>query len=185
MSDSNKRVCPVERAGHFDSTIRRWVQNPQKLLGAYLKEGMTVLDVGCGPGYFSIEMARLVGKSGHVIAADLQDGMLQKIRDKIQNTELEARITLHQCGEKSIGWTEEVDFVLAFYMMHELPNQEVFFQEIGALLKPNGQVFIAEPPFHVSKSAFEEMIEKARNAGFSPVAKPKVLLSKAVLLKKG
>ena len=44
---------------------------------------MTALDVGCGPGFFTLDMARLVGESGQVIAADLQEGMLQIVRDKI------------------------------------------------------------------------------------------------------
>jgi ubiquinone/menaquinone biosynthesis C-methylase UbiE len=179
-----QRVCPVERAGHLDSSFRRWLQNPQKIVGPYVKAGMTVLDVGCGPGFFSIEMARMVGASGHVIAADLQDGMLQKLRDKIQGTELESRITLHQCGRQRIGWTEPVDFALAFYMVHELPDQDAFFREIGSLLTSNGHVFIVEPPFHVSKAAFKETVSKAQRAGFTPVAKPRVALSKTALLMK-
>jgi ubiquinone/menaquinone biosynthesis C-methylase UbiE len=69
-------VCPVERAGSLDSKIRRWLQNPQKILVPYVREEMTVLDIGCGPGLFSVEMARMVGKSGRVIAVDLQEGML-------------------------------------------------------------------------------------------------------------
>ncbi len=185
MSDKGRRVCPVERAGSLDSKIRRWLQNPQKILGPYLKEGMTVLDLGCGPGLFSIDMAHMVGKSGHVIASDLQEGMLRKLRDKIQGTELEERITLHKCGDNKIGLSEDVDFILAFYMVHEMPDQEEFFNEIGSILKPNGQVFIVEPPFHVSKTAFEETIRKAQAAGFTTVERPKVLLSKAVILKKG
>jgi len=185
MSDTGQRVCPVENAGHLESRMRRWLQNPQKLIGPYLKEGMTVLDVGCGPGFFSIEMARMVGASGRVIAADLQDGMLQKLRDKIQGTELEARVVLHQCGKQSIGWTEPVDFVLAFYMLHELPDQDAFFREIEALLTPDGHVFIIEPPFHVSKAAFAETLKKSQNAGLTPVAAPRVFLSKSTLLKKG
>lgn len=64
MSDRSSRVCPVERAGHLDNRIRRWLQNPQKILRPYIEEGMTVIDVGCGPGFFSIEMAQMVGKSG-------------------------------------------------------------------------------------------------------------------------
>ena len=44
---------------------------------------MTVLDVGCGPGFFTLDMARLVGPSGRVIAADLQEGMLEKLGQKI------------------------------------------------------------------------------------------------------
>ncbi len=184
MDNRKNRVCPVEKAGSFDNRIRRWLQNPQKILGPDSKEGMTVLDMGCGPGFFSIEIAQMVGNSGRVIASDLQEGMLQKLRDKIKGTELDKRITLHKCEENKIGVSEEIDFVLLFYMVHEVPNKDVLFNEIGSLLKPNGQIFIVEPPFHVSKSAFEETIRKAQNAGFTLVERPKVLFSKTAILKK-
>jgi len=178
-------VCPVERAGGLDNRIRRWLQDPQKILGPFIKEGMTVLDLGCGPGFFSIDMAQLLGKSGRVIATDLQEGMLNKLRAKIHETELEDRITLHKGEENKIGLAEKVDFILAFYMVHEIPNQEEFFNEIEVILKPKGQVLIVEPSFHVSKSAFEETIRKARNAGFTLVERPRLLLSKTAVLKKG
>ncbi len=184
MSDRTNRVCPVERAGNLDNRIRRWFQNPQKILGPYIEEGMTVLDIGCGPGFFSIDMAQLVGKSGRVIASDLQEGMLHKLRDKICGTELENRITLHKCKENRIGVSEKIDFVLAFYMVHEVPNQEEFFNEMRVMLNPKGQVLIVEPPFHVSKRMFEETIRKARDSGFTPVKGPKVVLNKTVILKK-
>jgi FkbM family methyltransferase len=145
---------------------------------------MTVLDIGCGPGFFSIDMAQMVGRSGRVIASDLQEGMLQKLRDKIQGTELEERITLHQCEENKVGVSVNVDFVLAFYVVHEVPNSKEFFKEIKSILKSNGQVLVVEPPFRVSKKAFEETIRKARDAGLKPVQGPKVLLSKTVILKK-
>ena len=51
MSDRSENVCPVERAGGLDNRLRRWVHNPHKILGPYVKEGMTVMDVGCGPGH--------------------------------------------------------------------------------------------------------------------------------------
>jgi len=185
VSDRNKRVCPVEIAGSLDNRIRRWIQNPQKILSPYIEEGMIVLDIGCGPGFFSIDMAQMVGKSGRVIAADLQEEMLQKLRDKIQGTELEERVTLHKCEEKKIGVSEHVDFVLLFYMVHEVPNVEGFFSEIETILKPNGQVFMVEPPFHVSKKAFENTIKKANDAGLAFVGRPKLFLNKAAILKKG
>jgi ubiquinone/menaquinone biosynthesis C-methylase UbiE len=185
MSDQGRRVCPVERAGSLDNRIRRWLQNPQKILKPYIEEGMTVLDVGCGPGFCSIDMAQMVGKSGRVIAADLQEGMLQKVRDKIKGTELEERITVHKCEETKIGVSEYVDFVLLFYMVHEIPKKEEFFNEIRKILRPNGQVLIVEPPFHVSKTAFEETVRKAKEVGFTDMEGPNVLLSKTVLLKKG
>ena len=153
-------------------------------MGPYVREGMTVLDIGCGPGFFSVEMAQMVGDSGRVIAADLQEGMLEKLRSKIHGTELEQRITLHKCPEGRIGVSDKVDFVLAFYMLHEIPNQREFFEEAASILKPDGLVLIVEPPFHVSKSAFEETIDKAREAGLTPVERPRVFLSKTVVLKK-
>jgi ubiquinone/menaquinone biosynthesis C-methylase UbiE len=185
MSEKGRRVCPVERAGGLDSKIRRWVQDPQKILGPYIKEGMTVLDLGCGPGFFSMDLAQMVGRSGRVIASDLQDGMLDKLRDKIHGTELADRIIFHKCEEYKIGVSTPVDFVLAFYMVHEVPDQELFFTELGAILKLSGQILIAEPLFHVSKKAFAETIRKAREAGFIPVKEPKIFLSKAVIMKKG
>lgn len=184
MKRGNNRICPVERADHLDTRIRRWVQNPRKILEPYLIEGMTVLEIGCGPGFFSLDLAWMVGDTGRVIACDLQEGMLHKIRDKISGTELEGRITLHRCEHDRIGISETVDFVLAFYMVHEVPNRDAFFREIRSILKPNGQVLVVEPPFHVSKSAFDETVESARAVGLMPVQRPRVLLSKAVLLKK-
>ena len=183
MSNKRNRVCPVGRAGILDNRIRRWLQNPRKILQPYIEEGMTVLDVGCGPGFFSIDIAQMVGKAGRVIASDLQEGMLQKLRDKIEGTELERRIALHKCEENKIGVSENVDFALSFYVVHGVPNQKEFFMEIGSILKPNGKVLIVEPPFRVSKTGFEETIRKARDAGLMVVERPKVFFSRTAILK--
>jgi len=145
---------------------------------------MTVLDIGCGPGYFSLDMARMVGKSGRVIASDLQEGMLQKLRNKIQGTELEERIILHKSEENTIGVEEHVDFILAFYMVHEIPHQDVFFREIESILKTNGLILIVEPPFHVSKEGFNQTVRKAQEAGLIAGEGPKILFSRTVILKK-
>jgi ubiquinone/menaquinone biosynthesis C-methylase UbiE len=185
MTNWKNRVCPVERAGSLDNRIRRWLQNPYKILGPFIEEGMTVLDMGCGPGFFSIDMARMVGNAGRVIACDLQEGMLEKLREKIEGTELAERIRVHKCEEDKIGVSEEVDFVLLFYIVHEVADKNALFNEIGMMLKPNGRVLIVEPPLHVSKSAFEETIRRAQNAGFVLVERPKVFLSKTAVLNKG
>lgn len=184
VSGRKNHVCPVKEAGFLDNSIRRWFQNPPKIVAPYVKEGMTALDFGCGPGFFTIDLAKMVGASGRVIAADLQEGMLDRLRMKIQGTELQDRICLHKCEANKIGLTEKVDFVLAFYMLHEVPDQEGFFKEIAEILKTKGRVLIVEPPFHVSKSDFEKTIKQAKNAGFVLTERPKVLLSKTVVLKK-
>ncbi len=185
MSDRKDHICPVERAGSLDNRIRRWIQNPKKIVGPYIEQGMTILDVGCGPGFFSVDIARMVGCSGQVIAADLQEGMLQKVRDKIQGTELQERIILHKCDKDKIGVTKKVDFVLLVFMVHEVPDKRALFSEIGTILKPKGQVLIIEPPFHVSKKAFEDSLKIAREAGFTTFEGPKSILTKTAILKNG
>lgn len=184
MKNKPGRICPVERAGKLDSKIRRWFQNPQKIVGPYLKPGMTVLDFGCGPGFFTLDMAHMVGPHGRVIASDLQAGMLEKVKNKIQGTELESRITLHQCGNNSINIEEQIDFFLSFYVIHEVPNQAALFHEISSIVKPGGTIFLAEPPVHVSKKAFDRTIAIAQKAGFTHMEKKKVFLSQTAVLKK-
>jgi ubiquinone/menaquinone biosynthesis C-methylase UbiE len=167
MENNRTHVCPVERAHSLDSRIRKWLQDPHKILSPYVREGMTVLDLGCGPGFFSIEMAKMVGPSGRVIAADLQDGMLQKIRDKVQGTDLEARITLRKCEEDSINVTEKIDFGLTFYMVHEVPDKENLFKALKTILNENGQILLVEPKlFHVSEGEFDLSTRIAEHAGF-------------------
>ena len=182
MTERN-RVCPVELAGSLDSKIRRYIQNPEKLLKSYVKKDITAMDIGCGPGFFTLPIANLVGEKGRVIAADLQEGMLEKLHQKIKGTEFEERIRLHKCEQDKIGIAEKVDFILAFYMVHEIPNQDNFFQELKSLLKENGLIFIVEPKlFHVSKKAFGNMLKKAESAGLKPVEYPHLAFSWAVIL---
>lgn len=182
MCKRSELVCPVERAGHLDNRWRRWLQNPRKILEPHVREGMTVLDVGCGPGFFCIEAARMVGETGRVIASDLQEGMLDKVREKIRGTDLESRITVHRCEEKRIGITEPVDFVLAFYMVHELPDQVSFYREVASILKKEGLVLVVEPPFHVTRKKFAASLQLARDAGLTPQPGPRVMFCKTALL---
>jgi len=178
----NQNVCPTALSGSLDNSIRRFFQNPRKLLGKYIKTGMTIMDLGCGPGFFSIEMAKLLNGSGKVIAADLQDGMLSKVNRKITGTPLEQQIILHKCQDDRIGITEKADFILAFYMIHEVPDQVKLFSELKSLLKPDGTIFIVEPKFHVSKSAFEKMVFLIENSGFEIIDRPGITMSRALLI---
>ena len=182
MKEDKNRVCPVELAGSLDSKLRRWIQNPHKILAPYVKEGMKVLDVGCGPGYFSIEMAMMVGNSGKVIAADLQEGMLQKVKAKIQNTILEKIITLVKCNKDKINVTEEVDFILCFYMVHEVPDKERFFRELKDILNKEGSILIVEPSFHVTQQDFDATVKIINSLGFKTKQWKKLFLGRTALL---
>ena len=177
------KVCPVEKAGMLDNSFRKLFQNPRKILKPYIRKGMTVLDLGCGPGFFTVEIAKLLDGSGKVIAADLQEGMLAKLNNKISGTGLANLITTFKCQENKIGLTEKVDFVLAFYMVHEVPDQEGLFRELKSIIKSGGNLLVIEPKFHVPKTPFEDMQKRIESSGFEIVEKPRVLISRAVLFK--
>lgn len=184
--DTNRRpVCPVERAGGLDNIFRKWLQNPLKILAPYIQEGMVGLDIGCGPGFFTLPIAQLVGSAGRVIGVDLQEEMLEKVRRKIKGAEFEDRIVLQKSDGNSIGVAEQLDFVLLFYVVHEVPKKDGFFNEIARILRPTGKVLIVEPPFHVSRSAFKGALRIAEEAGFKRSRGPRILLSRTAILQKG
>ena len=184
MDNERNRVCPVEYANSLDSRIRKWLQNPKKILTPYVQEGMTVLDIGCGPGFFSIEMAKMVGKTGKVISADLQEGMLQKLSNKIKGTELQERLTLVKCGKDTTNVTDRVDFILAFYMVHEVPEKMSFFRELKNILNEKGQFLLIEPKlFHVSEEEFKSTVAVAEMVGFKLYQGPKLPFSWSAVLK--
>ncbi len=183
MSDSNTRVCPVELSGSLDSKLRRLLQNPDKILAPYLKPGIKVLDVGCGPGFFSIEIAKMIGDNGKVYSVDLQEGMLNLIRKKIADTELESRIHLIKSEVNGFNVPEKVDFILAFYMVHEVPDKDNLFKLLKNTLIENGRFLIVEPKlFHVSKKEFELTLRKAERAGFKITNGPKLGFSHSAIL---
>ncbi len=183
MRRERNRVCPVELAGTLTSRARRWLQDPQKILSPFVQEGMTVLDIGCGPGFFTIPLARMVGRSGTVVAADLQDGMLERLRDRIRGTELESRVVLAKCTGDKLPVTERIDFGLAFWMVHEVPDKESFFRQLKAVLKEDAQVLLVEPKlFHVSRKEFIATTALAERAGFQVRPGPRLPLSWSAVL---
>lgn len=180
----NDHICPVEHADALDIKLRKYLHNPYKILQKYIKPGLNVLDVGCGPGFFTTEIAKLVGNEGKVIAADLQEGMLQKVKYKIGGTQLEERITLHQCAENRVGITQTVDLVFAFYMVHEVPDQQKFLKEMHSVLDEGGLLYITEPRVHVSGKTFTNIVEKAKECGFEIIDNPKIFFSRSAVLRK-
>jgi len=178
-------VCDVKHARHLDSNLRVWIHSQEKILNGLIRPGHTVIDIGCGTGIFTVQMAKMVGETGKVIAVDLQQGMLDIARQKAENNGVTSGIIFHCCESDSLGLKEQADFILAFYMVHEVPDKERFFKEVSALLKDNGIFFLVEPRlFHVSKKAFSNTISLAQECGLSAMGIRKVALSRSMLMKK-
>ncbi len=184
-SSRHQGVCTWWIAYTFDNPLRRLIHKPQKVLGNYVNEGMTVMDLGCGMGHFSIGMAGLVGPTGKVIAVDLQQKMLDIMRKRSRRAGLDGRIIPHFCRADAIDIEEPVDFILAFWMVHEVPDQEKFFKQLKTVLAAAGKILIAEPKMHVTAEAFERTLDKAQSCGLQCIERPDIRFSRTALLGTG
>jgi ubiquinone/menaquinone biosynthesis C-methylase UbiE len=152
------------------------------MLAPYVKERMRVMDVGCGMGFFSIGMAKLVGDQGRVYSVDLQSKMLEITAKRAKRAGFDQRIVIHRCTPDTLGIDEKVDFILAFYMVHEVRDQPDFFNQLLSNLNSGGKILIAEPKFHVSFRDFQKSLEIAESKGLKICERPLIRFSLAAVL---
>lgn len=177
-----KRICPWWIGYLLISPIRRWLQDPEKILSLYISEGMTVLDIGPGMGFFSIPTARMVGKSGRVIAVDVQEKMLEVLRKRAEKAGVAGRIVTRLCQPDSIGVSESIDLCLAINVAHEVPDAGSLFSQIRAILKPTGKLLLVEPRGHVSEKEFQDTLALAAATGLRPIEDPNIRRSWSAVL---
>lgn len=133
---------------HMDRLLspeRRRSQDPELVLDNLgVVEGMTVADIGTGPGFFTLPAARRVGPAGKVYAVDIEPAMLEQVRERataegITNVEAvlsrEDRLPLP---------TRVVDVALLADVLHELLEPGKLLEEIARVLKPGGALAVVE-----------------------------------------
>jgi ubiquinone/menaquinone biosynthesis C-methylase UbiE len=177
-------ICPVWFAWVINNPLRRWLHRPEEILGRLIAPGFTVVELGCGSGPFTIALAKMVGSSGRVIAADVQPAMLAKVQRRVAQAGVQDRVELHVCGREHIGLSAHVDFVLAFWMVHEVANAVALFAEMHEALNANGKLLLVEPKLHVGRRDFEKEVDAALGVRFDLLARPSVRLSRAALFAK-
>jgi ubiquinone/menaquinone biosynthesis C-methylase UbiE len=176
-------VCPWWMCYTFDNPLRRLFQNPDEMMKPYVKQGLTVLDIGPGMGYFTIPLLKLVGKDGKVIALDIQEKMLAVLRRRAIKAGVDANLVTHRARPDDFGLKEKADFILVFWMLHEIPDQRDFFNRLKKIMKSNARVLVVEPKIHVSAAMFAHTIEAARQSGLAILDYPPISLSRAILLR--
>ncbi len=187
--EQHTHVCPWWAAYFFDNPLRKLIHNTSTILGPYLGPGMKALDVGCGMGFFSIGMAGIVGDGGTVYALDIQEKMLEIASKRAARKGLDSRIAFSliepdSLGPDRLGIEKIVDFVLAFWVVHEVPDQDRLFSEIHEILRPGGNFLMTEPSFHVKKDQVDRSIERAESAGLTLTSRPNIRLSGSALFVK-
>lgn len=123
----SKQVCPASYASGLTSSFRRCLQNPAVFLKPYISSGMSVLDLGCGNGFCTFDIAQLVGTEGNVTAADLQTGMLEQLMKSRKGRPYAQTIQLHKCSADSLNLSDEkFDFILFFICFTKCPTTNPF-----------------------------------------------------------
>lgn len=174
-------TCPWWFGYTFDNPLRQLVHDPTTILGGLVTSGQSVVDVGCGLGYFSIALAKLVGPCGSVLALDVQQQMVKRAQRRAKRQGMADRIDFRVCAQDRLGLTSHVDFVLAFWVVHEVTDPKGLFAEVRSFLRPNGHFLIAEPKGHVRAARFAETVELARRVGYEVSGGPPVRFSRSIV----
>lgn len=175
------KVCPSWFYFSLNNFFRKLAHDPDQLFCRYMKEGQTAIDLGCGPGFFTLGLAKLAGKDGRVFAVDIQQKAIEIVTEKTKDTVYEKTV-LPVLGDGScIPVKDRADFILSFWMLHEVPDKKSFLEEIVSLMKAGSLYLLVEPKMHVSEKVFSDEVNIALSCGMEMIEAPRIALSRAVL----
>lgn len=180
-------VCPWWVGYLLASPVRKLFQDPVQILSPYVRAGMTVLEPGPGMGFFTLEIARLVGASGRVIAVDAQPRMIEGLVRRAGMARLLDRIAARVTPEESMtidNLEGSVDFVFAFAVVHETPSANNFFAEASRAMKSGATLLLSEPVGHVSEAVFSDELAAAAAHNLKVVDRPSLKRCLSALLQK-
>ena len=180
-------VCPPFIGYWLLNPLRKLLENPRKILGPFVQEGMTVLEPGPAMGFFTLPLARMVGPQGKVVVVEVQQKMLDVLMKRARKAGLSDRIDPRLVKDDGTGLFDlagQVDFAAAIHVVHEAPDAAAFFKDIFTALKPGGQLLVIEPKGHVKEEAFGKSLDTAKAAGFTPAELPGKVRRRSALLSK-
>ncbi len=166
LSNGKSIPCPAWLGWlvEMDNPLAKVSHAPSIIKHNAIVEGMTVLDAGCGPGRITIPVARQVGPSGKVVALDIQEGMLARVKVKAEKENL-SNIEFFNAGlGEGILVSETFDRVVMVMVLGEIPNREDALRELFHSLKPDGLLSITETifdPHFLRQSDLQRIVEKA------------------------
>jgi ubiquinone/menaquinone biosynthesis C-methylase UbiE len=175
-------VCPWWAMRLFDHRVRALFQPTAPVLGSLVAPGSVCLDMGCGMGYFSVPLALQAGPTGHVTGVDVQSKMLDGAARRANGEGLADRISLCLATDPAWVLPEHYDFILAFWMLHEVPDRKALLETFRKVLKRGGRFLLVEPKMHVSAENWEESLALAEAVGLRRCQEHSVRISRAAVM---
>lgn len=165
---------PHQMAALLDNPMRLRYRNASDTLGLYgIEAGMQTLDLGCGTGLFTEEMARMVGPTGVVHGVDIQARMVDATRSRILATPvLVNSVTLHHAGAYSLPLDDgSIDVAILIATLGEIPDRLHALLELQRVIRPGGRLAISEELPHPAYMTAGGVRRFAAEAGFQFEAK--------------
>ncbi|HEY7123944.1 MAG TPA: class I SAM-dependent methyltransferase [Ktedonobacterales bacterium] len=150
--------------------------DPYEILRAFdVKPGMVLADLGCGPGFFTLPAAELVGPTGLVYAVDVQQEMVDALRSRLAQAEVKNVVVRRSSEVEPSLPLASVDLAILAYMLHEVEQRAKFLLATKRLLKSDGRIVVINwkktdtpvgPPMEV-RLAPEDVINDAKAVGLN------------------
>jgi ubiquinone/menaquinone biosynthesis C-methylase UbiE len=160
--------------GRFlDSNIRRAMQPQAALIRrSGIQPGMRVLEIGCGSGAYTLEMARAVGATGKVVALDIQPGMLEQLKNKLtrsENTDIRNVEPLLASACQLPFQNGSFDAAFMITVLQEIPDKWRALAEVRRTLRPGGIVAVTEWLFDPDYPLKQTTLRLLKEAGFGNI----------------
>ena len=131
----------TEKWHYADETERRKWQNPEAVLEkAGLKPGMTLIDIGCGQGFFTLPASRLIGPSGKVFGLDKDEIVISGLRIKASAEGLKNIETITGAAEDNVVCSACADMVFLGIVLHDYNDPSKVLKNAHKMIKPGGKL---------------------------------------------
>lgn len=148
-------------------------QKPDQLVEALkLKPGQTACDIGAGPGYFTLRLARAVGADGLVYAVDVEPRILDALRARLGASDVHNVVPVLALASDPLVPPRACDLILVVNTYHHFPDGPAYLRRLARSLKPGGRIVNVdyekkETPFgpplehRISRDEFVRIAESA------------------------
>lgn len=129
--------CPASLSWIVDNPLRMRYMQPV-LDWVAIQPGETVLELGPGPGVFTLEAARRIGLGGRLVAVDIQPEMLKQLEARLQASDV-ANVETHAASAYELPLADNsVDRAFLVSVLPEIPDPPRALAELNRVLKPGG-----------------------------------------------
>ena len=174
-------VCPSWFSFILYNPVRKAFTDRSRVLDeSCITRESVVLEIGAGNGFFTEAIAERAKK---VIAVELQQGMVRKLRKRVQRFGAAVEIVLEDISSADLA-PDSADVCLLYYSFHEIARQEEAAAIIARAVRRGGVLSIYEPSVEVNSRDMQSTVSRFTSLGFVPEGTLDTIFTRSALLRK-